>query len=177
MARFDQYEEPPRALEGLKVVELPCLDTMPFLAASMAAKSFADFGAEVVKVEPPRTGSQERALGPFRDEMPDPETGGLHLYLNTNKFGVTIDLKNPHGRDQVFDLLASADIVFNPNRPEVNEKLGIDWRTLTSRFPKSDRRLDNFLRRRVSVQKSARRRPGRHSHERGRLRNAVASGD
>ena len=136
MARFEDYEEPPRALEGLKVVELPCLDTMPFMAASMAAKSFADFGAEVVKVEPPRTGSQERALGPFRDEMPDPETGGLHLFLNTNKLGVTIDLENPRGRDQVLDLLASADIVFNPNRPEVNEKLGIDWRTLTARFPK-----------------------------------------
>jgi len=136
MARFEDYEEPPRALEGLRVVELPCLDTMPFMAAAMAAKSFADFGAEVVKIEPPRTGSKERALGPFRDEMPDPETGGLHLYLNTNKFGVTIDLENPRGRDQVFDLLASADIVFNPNRPEVNEKLGIDWRTLTARFPK-----------------------------------------
>ncbi len=136
MARFEQYQEPMRALEGLKVVELPCLDTMPFLAASMAAKSFADFGAEVVKVEPPRTGSQERALGPFRDEMPDPETGGLHLYLNSNKLGVTIDLESPHGLDLIFDLLASADIVFNPNRPEVNEKIGIDWRTLTTQFPK-----------------------------------------
>ena len=136
MARFEDYKEPPRALEGLRVVELPCLDTMPFMAASMAAKLFADFGAEVVKIEPPRTGSKERSLGPFRDEMPDPETGGLHLYLNTNKLGVTIDLENPRGRDQVFDLLASADIVFNPNRPEVNEKLGIDWSTLTSRFPK-----------------------------------------
>jgi crotonobetainyl-CoA:carnitine CoA-transferase CaiB-like acyl-CoA transferase len=136
MARFEDYEEPPRALEGLKVVELPCLDTMPFMAASMAAKSFADFGAEVVKVEPPRTGSQERALGPFRDEMPDPETGGLHLYLNTNKLGVTIDLESPRGCELAFDLLATADIVFNPNRPEVNEQLGIDWRTLTERFPK-----------------------------------------
>jgi crotonobetainyl-CoA:carnitine CoA-transferase CaiB-like acyl-CoA transferase len=136
MARFEQYEEPPRALEGLKVVELPSLDTMPFMAAAMAAKSFADFGAEVVKVEPPRTGSKERALGPFRDELPDPETGGLHLFLNTNKLGVTIDLENPRGRDLLFDLLATADIVFNPNRPEVNEKLGIDWRTLTARFPK-----------------------------------------
>ena len=136
MARFEEYEEPQRALEDVKVVELPCLDTMPFMAASMAAKSFADFGAEVVKVEPPRTGSQERALGPFRDEMPDPETGGLHLFLNTNKLGVTIDLENPRGRDQALDLIASADIVFNPNRPELNEKLGIDWRTLTARFPK-----------------------------------------
>jgi crotonobetainyl-CoA:carnitine CoA-transferase CaiB-like acyl-CoA transferase len=136
MARFEPFQEPPRALEGLKVVELPCLDTMPFLAASMAAKSFADFGAEVVKVEPPRTGSMERTLGPFRDEMHDPETGGLHLYLNTNKLGVTIDLENRRGRDLALDLLAPADIVFNPNRPELNEKLGIDWRTLTARFPK-----------------------------------------
>ena len=136
MARLEPYQEPPRALEGLKVVELPCLDTMPFMAASMAAKSFADFGAEVVKVEPPRTGSQERTLGPFRDEMPDPETGGLHLFLNTNKLGVTIDLEKPRGRDLAFELLAPADIVFNPNRPELNEKLGIDWRTLTARFPK-----------------------------------------
>jgi len=136
MARFEEYREPASALEGLKVVELPCLDTMPFMAASMAAKSFADFGAEVVKVEPPRTGSQERALGPFRDELPDPETGGLHLFLNTNKLGVTIELENQRGRELLFDLLATADIVFNPNRPEVNEKLGIDWRTLTTRFPK-----------------------------------------
>jgi len=136
MARFQQYEEPPRALEGLKVVELPSLDTMPFMAASMAAKSFADFGAEVLKVEPPRTGSKERALGPFRDEMPDPETGGLHLYLNTNKLSVTIDVEKPRGRDLIFDLLAPADIVLNPNRPEVNEKAGLDWRTLTTRFPK-----------------------------------------
>ena len=136
MARFEDYQEPPRALEDIKVVELPCLDTMPFLAAAMAAKSFADFGAEVIKVEPPRTGSKERALGPFRDEMPDPETGGLHLFLNTNKLGVTIDLENSRERDLVFDLLADADIVFTPNRPEVNEKLGIGWRTLTARFPK-----------------------------------------
>ena len=136
MARYEPHQEAPRALEGLNVVELPCLDTMPFMAAAMAAKSFADFGAEVVKVEPPRTGSKERSLGPFRDEMPDPETGGLHLFLNSNKLGVTMDLENPRGRDVLLDLLANADIVFNPNRPDMSEKLGIDWRTLTTRFPK-----------------------------------------
>ncbi len=136
MARFEEYREPQRALEGLKVVELPSLDTMPFLAASMAAKSFGDMGAEVIKVEPPRIGALERTLGPFRDEMPDPETGGLHLYLNTNKLGVTLDLARARGRELLFELLASADIVFNPNRPAPNEKLGIDWRTLVARFPK-----------------------------------------
>src|SRR5713101_447741 len=136
MARFGEHEQPPRALEGLRVVELPSLDTMPFLAAAMAAKSFADFGAEVIKVEPPDAGSKERALGPFRDATPNLEAGGLHLYLNTNKFGVTLDLEDQRDRDRLFDLLGNADIVFNPNRPEVNHKLGIDWRVLTARFPK-----------------------------------------
>ncbi|HWN56767.1 MAG TPA: CoA transferase, partial [Methylomirabilota bacterium] len=136
MAGFGEHQQPPRALEGLRVVELPSLDTMPFLAGAMAAKSFADFGAEVIKVEPPEIGSKERALGPFRDATRNLETGGLHLFLNTNKFGVTIDLEQPGGRDQLFELLGSADIVFNPNRPELNHKLGIDWRTLTARFPK-----------------------------------------
>ena len=135
MARFEQGQPEPRALEGLRIIELPSLDSMPFLAAAMAAKSFADFGAEVIKVEPPQAGSKERALGPFRDAKPDPETGGLHLYLNTNKLGLTLNLQNPRGRDLLFDLLGNADIVFNPNRPELNQKLGIDWRTLTARFP------------------------------------------
>ncbi len=126
----------PEALEGLHVVELPCLDTMPFMAASMAAKSFADFGAEVIKVEPPRTGAQERQLGPFRDDKPDPETGGLHLFLNTNKLGVTLDLEKPRALELLFAMLEQADIVFNPNLPAFNERVGLAWRALTNRFPK-----------------------------------------
>jgi crotonobetainyl-CoA:carnitine CoA-transferase CaiB-like acyl-CoA transferase len=127
---------PPQALADLTVVELPCLDTMPFFAAAMAGKAFADLGAEVIKVEPPTVGSAERRHGPFKDEMPDPETGGLHLYLNTNKLGITLDFEKPRGRDLLFDLLAKADIVLNPNPPAINERLEIGWRTLVKRFPR-----------------------------------------
>ena len=126
----------PQALEGLKVVELPCLDTMPFLAAAMAAKSFADFGAEVIKVEPPRIGAQERRLGPFRDHVPDAETGGLHLFLNTNKLGVTLDFTRPRGRELLMRLLGDADIVLNPNLPRLNDQSGLGWRELVAQFPK-----------------------------------------
>ncbi len=127
--------QPPQALGDLKVVELPCLDPMPYFAAAMAGKAFADLGAEVIKVEPPRVGSAERRRGPFRDEMPDPETGGLHLYLNTNKLGVTLDLENSRGRDLLMKLLAGADILLNPNPPSINERLGIDWQAMRARFP------------------------------------------
>ena len=127
---------PPRALEGIKVVELSNLDTMPNYAAAFAGKSFADFGAEVIKVEPPRVGAPERRRGPFKDEMPDPETGGVHLYLNTNKLGVTLDIANARGRELLFKLLDSADIVLNPNLPADNDCIGIGWRTLVERFPR-----------------------------------------
>ncbi len=136
MARFPDYKEPPEALSGLSVVELPSLDPMPFLAAAMAAKSMADFGAEVIKVEPPIIGARERQLGPFRDEMPDPETGGLHLYLNTNKLGVTLDLEDSRAREVLMRMLAGADIVLNPLAPALSARLGLDFAALAARFPK-----------------------------------------
>ncbi|HVN64608.1 MAG TPA: CoA transferase [Candidatus Binataceae bacterium] len=136
MEQPHEFAEPPRALEGIRVVELPCLDPMPFMAAAMAAKSFADFGAETIKVEPPRVGARERQLGPFRDELPDPETGGLHLFLNTNKLGITLDLERSRPRELLMRLLETADIVINPNPPAVADRLGADWRTLTGKFPK-----------------------------------------
>jgi CoA:oxalate CoA-transferase len=129
-------ESRPEALQGLRIVELPCLDSIPFMGAAMAAKSFADFGAEVIKVEPPRTGSRERHLGPFREDNPDPETGGLHLFLNTNKLGVTLDLENARAREILFAILDRADVVLNPNLQRFNERLGLSWQSMTERFPK-----------------------------------------
>ena len=137
MAASDsEFREPPAALADLKVVELPHFGPMPYFAAAMAGKAFADLGAEVVKVEPPRTGSAERRYGPYRDELPDPETGGLHLYLNTNKLGITLELESSSDRELLLELLASTDILLNPNPPELSRKLGIDWRTLCARFPR-----------------------------------------
>ncbi len=133
--RGPERNEPPQALSDLKLVELPCLDPMPFFAAAMAGKAFADLGAEVIKVEPPRVGSAERRRGPFRDDMPDPETGGLHLHLNTNKLGVTLDLEQPRGRELLLKLIAGADILLNPNPPAINLRLGLDWRAMLSQFP------------------------------------------
>ena len=97
------------ALDGIKVVELPCFDPMPFFTAAMAGKLFADLGAEVIKVEPPGMGAAERRWGPFRGEERNAETNGLHLYLNTNKLGVTINLEDPGGRALLYKLLADAE--------------------------------------------------------------------
>jgi crotonobetainyl-CoA:carnitine CoA-transferase CaiB-like acyl-CoA transferase len=136
MTDRQQSREVPQALSDLRLVELPCLDPMPFFAGPMAAKAFADLGAEVIKVEPPRVGASERQRGPFRDDVPDPETGGLHLYLNTSKLGVTLDLHSDRARALLMRMLESADIVLNPNLPALAERLGLGWRTLCACFPK-----------------------------------------
>ncbi|MGH7906495.1 MAG: CaiB/BaiF CoA transferase family protein [Candidatus Binataceae bacterium] len=134
MARMETAQSAPQALGGITAIELPFLDPMKFYAAPMAAKAFADLGAEVIKIEPPN-GSAEREEGPFRMGRRNRETSGLHLYLNTNKFGVTLDLERERGRELLFRMLAGADIVFNSNPPALAERLGLDWRTIVARFP------------------------------------------
>jgi crotonobetainyl-CoA:carnitine CoA-transferase CaiB-like acyl-CoA transferase len=122
------------ALDGIKAIELPCFDPMPFFAASMAAKLLADHGAEVIKIEPPGVGAVERRWGPFRGEERNAETNGLHLYLNTNKLSATLDLGTAVGRQHLYKLLENTDVLFNPNLPAVNERLSLDWHTLCARF-------------------------------------------
>jgi crotonobetainyl-CoA:carnitine CoA-transferase CaiB-like acyl-CoA transferase len=132
----ENSQQSPTALDDLRVVELPMLDPMPFFAASMAGRAMADLGAEVLKIEPPRIGSQERHYGPSGRGAPDPETRVLHLFLDANKLSTTLDLESPRGRELLMRLLAGADAVFNPNPPALNERLGIAWRTLCERFPR-----------------------------------------
>ena len=71
------------ALAGIRVVELAQMVSGPY-----CAKLLADFGADVVKVEPPPDGDAARRWGPFPGNVPNPEASGLHQFLNTNKRGV-----------------------------------------------------------------------------------------
>ncbi|MCP5024791.1 MAG: CoA transferase [Actinomycetia bacterium] len=88
-------------LAGIRVVELA-----QGIAGPYTGKLFADFGADVVKVEPPE-GDRSRQLGPFPDSGPDPEQSALFLHLNTNKRSVVADVDD----DLVNHLIASADLV------------------------------------------------------------------
>ncbi len=124
------------ALDDLKIVELPALDPIPFFAASMAGRAMADLGAEVIKIEPPNSGARERHCGPSAGTAPNPETRALHLFLDCNKLGATLDLEHPRGPELLMQILAGADAVFNPNPPALNQRLGLGWRTLCERFPR-----------------------------------------
>ncbi len=119
----------PRALEGLRVLELG-----DFAAAPLCARIFGDLGAEVVKVEPPH-GDSARSYGPFPGDVPDPERSGLFLYLNYNKRGITLDLASAEGRAALDQMLVATDVLVVG--AGVDGRLGIplDLDEIQRRFP------------------------------------------
>ena len=121
----------PAALENIRVVEWGSSVSAPF-----CGKLLGDLGADVIKIEPPRSGDASRSSGPFPDKIPDPEQSGLFLFANLNKPGVTIDLDQPKGFELFDRLLATAD-VFLENQPyEDIRETGIDYHSLNRKYPK-----------------------------------------
>ena len=79
---------PERALEGVKVIDLTHQIAGPY-----CTKLLADFGADVIKVERPG-GDPARRMPPFFHDETDADKSLLFLYLNTNKRGITLNLKS-----------------------------------------------------------------------------------
>jgi crotonobetainyl-CoA:carnitine CoA-transferase CaiB-like acyl-CoA transferase len=107
-------------LVGLTVIEI-----CNTIAGPACARLLADFGADVIKIEP-LEGDGVRQMGKhFQD---------VSLYAATilrNKKSVALDLKSPEGRDVAFELIRRADILVENNRPGVMERLGLGYETLS----------------------------------------------
>jgi formyl-CoA transferase len=115
-----------QVLEGIRVVELGQLIAGPF-----AAKTLADFGARVIKVEPPVTGDALRKWRMLRD--------GTSVWWDAqsrNKESVCIDLREAEGRELVRELLRDADVVIENFRPGAMEAWGLGWEALHALNPR-----------------------------------------
>jgi crotonobetainyl-CoA:carnitine CoA-transferase CaiB-like acyl-CoA transferase len=110
------------ALSSLKIVEVGEMVSAPY-----ATKLMADMGAEVVKVEPPGTGDRARTRGPFPGNEPHPEKSGLFLYLNANKYGVTLDISKPDGMTLLERLTAQADVLVHNVWPPDVDRIGLSF--------------------------------------------------
>ena len=115
----------PLPLQGIKVIELGQLIAGPF-----CARMLAEFGAEVIKIEPPRIGDPLRKWRKLHDGT------SLWWYAQArNKKSVTLDLKQPEAQEIVRKLAAGADIVVENFRPGAMEKWGLGWETLSGLNP------------------------------------------
>ncbi len=117
-------------LDGIRVLELGGDTSAPF-----CARLLADYGAEVVKIEPPGTGDPTRRKGPFAGDDPHPEKSLPFLYLNTNKLGITLDVSSSTGKRIMDRLVEDTDIVVHNFTPSESEALGVDYASLSELKP------------------------------------------
>jgi crotonobetainyl-CoA:carnitine CoA-transferase CaiB-like acyl-CoA transferase len=110
-------------LTGLRVVELATGVAGPF-----TGKLFADFGAEVVKVEP--SGGD-----PSRQRGDDPEQSSLFLHLNTNKRSIVADPSTPDGAEIIRSLIGRSDLVIESFQPGQLERWGLGYELLQTVRP------------------------------------------
>ncbi|MCH8309728.1 MAG: CoA transferase [Chloroflexi bacterium] len=123
-------QTPPQALSDIRV-----LDFTHSIAGPYCTKMLADYGADVLKVERPDGGDMTRRSGPFPDDEPHPEKSGLFLHLNTNKRGITLNLKSATGRQIVQQLIREVDVVVESFRPGVMARLGLDYGSIRATNP------------------------------------------
>lgn len=112
-------------LAGIRVLELGS-----YIAAPMAGRLFAEFGADVVKVERPRTGDELRS---WRRHSGD--TSLLFRTMARGKRSVTLDLRHPEGREIALELVAASDVVLENFRPGTLERWGLGPDVLQSVRP------------------------------------------
>lgn len=118
-------------LSGVTVLDLTWHITGPY-----CTKLLADYGADVIKVERPGKGDPTRAMGPFLKDDPDLEKSGLFLHLNTNKKGITLNLKTATGKKILKELAKKADILVESFSPRVMPSLGLDYPVMKEINPK-----------------------------------------
>jgi crotonobetainyl-CoA:carnitine CoA-transferase CaiB-like acyl-CoA transferase len=117
------------ALAGVRVVEAG-----QGVAAAFGAKLMALLGADVIKIEPPQ-GDRTRWRGPFPEDLPDPEKGGLFQYLNAGKRGITLDLSRTPRPALLHQLLDRADILIHDVAPVQRAEGGLDSEALCREHP------------------------------------------
>mgnify|MGYP003588031598 CR=1 FL=1 len=115
-----------KALQGLKILDMSRLLPGPYCSMMLA-----DFGADVIKVEDPQLGDYCRDFEPQIHG-----TSMWHLLLNRGKRSLTIDLRQPSGKELFLQLVQQADVVMEGYRPGVLDKLGVGYSAASKLNPR-----------------------------------------
>lgn len=112
------------AFSGLRVIDLTRVRAGP-----NCVRQFADFGADVIRIEPPEGSG-------WADLPTGPRDGSDMLNLHRNKRLLTLDLKRPEGREVLERLVRTADVLVENWRPDVKARLGLDYARLATLNPR-----------------------------------------
>jgi len=113
-------------LLGIKVIDVTSALSGPYCTMLLG-----DLGAEVIKIEGPQAGDMLRKSGPFIEGE-----GSYFLYGNRNKKSMTLNLQKERGRDILLKLVKNADVFVENFRPQVKNRLRIDYPTLKENNPR-----------------------------------------
>ena len=116
-----------KPLSGLKVIDLTSALNGPFCTMTLA-----DYGADVIKVEPVQ-GDQCRTWGPLDEKSGE---SGFFAQINRNKKSTTLNLKTEKGREMLYELVKDADILVENYKGGVTKKLKIDYETIRQINPR-----------------------------------------
>jgi len=119
------------ALEGIRV-----LDVSEAGLAPVCCRILADMGAEVIKVERTGGGDQTRGLLKISGDVPVHDINYVFEFYNFNKKGITLDLKQPEGREILHKLVAKADVFVCNFRPHALKSLELEYETLSKINPR-----------------------------------------
>jgi len=108
------------ALENITVLDLGRVIAAPFCASILA-----DMGARVIKIEQPGKGDDSRQYGPYVDGE-----SAYFANMNRNKEGITLNFKDPKGKEILKEMVKKADVLIENFRPGVMKKLGLDYDVL-----------------------------------------------
>lgn len=113
-------------LKGVRVIDMTTVLMGPY-----ASQILGDMGADVIKVESPH-GDLVRDLGPMQHD----HMGALYLHINRSKRAITLDVKQPEGREALLRLVESADVLLYNIRPQSMERLGLGYDAVSAVNPK-----------------------------------------
>ena len=112
------------ALDGIRVIDLSRVRSGP-----TAVRQFADWGADVIKIEPPESVEPDGTLGAARNTAD-------FQNLQRNKRSMTLNLKSEEGVRILKELIKTADVVIENFRPDVKDRLGLDYESLKEINPR-----------------------------------------
>jgi crotonobetainyl-CoA:carnitine CoA-transferase CaiB-like acyl-CoA transferase len=114
-------------LEGIRVLDLTRLLPGPYCSLLLA-----DYGADVIKVEDPKSGDYARWYEPRVNE----DQSAMFISLNRNKRSITLDLKDEKDKEAFISLIKTADVLIESFRPGVMDRLGLGYEEIKVHNPK-----------------------------------------